>query len=124
MTPLKQLGILIIILILILFVLPLLAAAQTVVPKTPPTELQVCENNLDHFRSELERAENSIKQLSELNDQLLARIMSLKEPAAAIPRPRQKPAQVIEACAPKTGQDRCKPGRTADPKHNCLCGRW
>lgn len=116
----------IIILLLILAAVPVMS--QTVVPKTPPTPLQVCENNRDHFRSELETALNSIKQLSELNDQLVARIMSLKEQGSLVPVPRAKPEPVTPAdpktCPPKTGRDKCKEGRTASPDHNCQCGRW
>lgn len=106
--------------------------AQTVVPKTPPTDLQVCENNRDHYLTELSRALERIYALNELNDSLVARVLSLKEQASlTVPIPRDKPVPDIrpevvapEACPPKTGKDKCKPGRTASPAHNCQCGRW
>lgn len=108
--------------------MPLIAPAQTVVPKTPPTELQICENNRDHYLTELSKALESIHALNELNDSLVARVMALKEQGSlAVPVPHEKPKQLAsepKACPPKFGQDKCKTGRTASPEHNCLCGRW
>lgn len=47
------------------------------------------------------------------------------EPA---PKPKAKPVMKVKAkprsCPVLKGNQKCKPGRTQSPKHNCKCGVW
>ena len=93
---------------------PAMAGGTTFIEKTtPPTELETCTIKL--------------RDTSDILQQLIRKVSA---PAAVIAAPAAQPKPVVKASArPRTcpvlrNRQRCKPGRTQSPKHNCKCGVW
>ena len=107
MTKREIIGWLVVILICAIVVWQMPATAQTVVPKTPPTELEVCQNNRAYIASEYEK-------LRVMNEQMAMRLLALSEEILTLKKP------VIEPARDTTG---CKRGRWRSGKHN-NCGVW